>query len=147
MIRASVCLGDWSWWQLMHLGCMTTLAIGSNGAEGAAAGVPSLPEPATIRRTKTHSARTGIVFSSSRTELVLERQLPDSLAGRGEDLVGQRGRGNGRGRVAHPAGLLAISHQMHFDGRRLVDPQRANVMEVGLLDAAVLERDFAPQGD
>ena len=58
---------------------------------------------AAASRTMTNDAKTGIVFSSTRTELVLQGQLPDSLAGHGEDRVGQRGRGDGRARLADPA--------------------------------------------
>src|SRR5712691_1553409 len=129
----------------MHLGCMTTLAIGANGP-GSVVWAAPLRLQAASERTTTNRTRIRIVSSSSRAELVLQRQLPDSLAGHSEDRVGQRGRGDRRTRLADPAGLLAISHQMHFDSRRLVDPQRANVMEVGLLHPAVLERHLAPQG-
>src|ERR1700737_2814791 len=106
----------------MHLGCMTTLAIGSKGP-GSAVWAAALRLQAASERTTTNRTRVRMVSSSSRAELVLQRQLPDSLAGHGEDRVGQRGRGNRRTRLADPAGLLAISHKVHFDGRRLVDPQ------------------------
>src|SRR5258708_22773502 len=110
----------------MHLGCMRTLAIGSNDAGGAGGGGAS-PRLAATSRTMTNDAKTGIVFSSARAELALERQLPDSLAGRGEDRVGQRGRGDRGTRFADPARGFSVTHQVHFDGRRLLDPQRANV--------------------
>src|SRR6266404_6267915 len=123
----------------MHLGCMTTLAIGSKDGGGGAGGGACPPPPA-ARRTTTSGERLSIVSSSSRAELVLQRELTDSFAGRGKDRVGQRGRGDRGPRFADPAGLLSRSHEVHFDGGRLVDAQHANVMEVRLLDPAVLER-------
>src|SRR5438445_603788 len=46
--------------------------------------------------------------------------------------------------AASPRGLGA-PHEMHFDHRGLVDAQHPVVVEVVLLDAAVLEGDLAPQ--
>src|SRR5262249_56212670 len=66
--------------------------------------------------------------------------------GGGENRVRQRGRGDGRGWVADSAWRFQVAHQAHLDGRRLVDSHDSNVMEVGLLDPAVLERHAAPQG-
>src|SRR5262245_47013772 len=117
---------------------MRTLATGSNVAEGAVDVSSRLPGPTASRPTiSAESAR--IVPSSGRAELILQGQLPDSPAGRGEDRVGQRGRRDRGPGFADPARRFQVADQMHFDGRGLVDPHHANVVEVGLLDAAVLE--------
>ena len=47
--------------------------------------------------------------------------------------------------LADAAGRLAALDEMDLDRRRLVDAQHAIVVEVALLDAAVLERDLALQ--
>src|SRR5256712_12822512 len=51
-----------------------------------------------------------------------------------------------RTRPPEPAGRREIAHQVDGNGRRLVDPQHADVMEVGLLDPALLQRRPAPEG-
>src|SRR5260370_29094856 len=130
----------------MHLGCMTTLAIGSNGA-GWAGWAASLRLQAAIGRTTTMSdAKARMIVLLSRAELAFQRQLPDSLAGRCEDRVGHRGCRDRRVWLADPAGRLAAAHQVHFDRRRLLDPQHADLVEVRLLHPAVLERHLAVQG-
>src|SRR5262245_5431570 len=127
----------------MHLGYITTLAIGSNRAEEPA-GAPWLAPEAAIR-TKI-VARIAIVFSSGRAELFFQGQLPNALASRGEDRVGQRGPGDGGARFADPPGLLEVANEVHFDRRRLVAAHHPNVVHVGLVDTAVLERHAAPEG-
>src|SRR5215470_3306785 len=132
----------------MHLGCMTTLAIGSNVPEGAACGasttLPATASKPTIKPTIT-GEKIGIASSSSRAQLILERQLPDAPAGGGENRVRHRGSGDGCAWFADSAWRFQVAHQVHLDGRRLVDSHDSNVMEVGLLDPAVLERHAAPQ--
>src|SRR5438874_9009849 len=131
----------------MHLGCMTTVAIGSNSA-GSAAWAASTRLQAAIGRTTTMSGAKARMsrYSSSRSELALERQRPDSLACRGEDCVGHRGCRDRRARLTDPPGGLAVAYEMHFDRRCLVDPQHANVVEVRLLHPAVLDRHLTVQG-
>src|SRR5262245_50099660 len=133
----------------MHLGCMRTLAIGSNVSEAAACSaattLPATPNTPTIKPT-IMGEKIGIVSSSSRAQLILERQLPDAPAGGGENRVRHRGSGDGRAWFADSARRFQVAHQVHLDGRRLVDSHDSNVMEVGLLDPAVLERHAAPQG-
>src|SRR5262245_40158557 len=129
----------------MHLGCMTTLAMGSKGA-GSVAGAASVRGQAADNRTMASAQGCAWWFSSSRTALLLQRKLADALARRREDRVRQCG-GRDRGaRLADPARGFPVPYQVHFDGRRLVDPQRADVVEVGLAHAAVLDRHLAPQG-
>src|SRR6516165_521700 len=129
----------------MHLGCMTTLAIGSNVPEGAACGASTTVPAATSKPTIIRE-NSGIVPSSSRAQLILERQLPDAPAGGGENRVRHRGSGNGCAWFADSTWRFQVAHQVHLDGRRLVDAHDSNVMEVGLLDPALLERHAAPQG-
>src|SRR5712692_1462359 len=121
----------------MHLGCMTTLAIGSNDP-GSAACAASPRLNAASPTTTIKGTRMRIGSSSSRPQAVrLQWQLPDSLAGGREDRVGDRRRRDRRAWLADPAWRLGAPHQMHFDGRRLIDPHHADVMEIGLLHAAV----------
>src|SRR5262245_63994792 len=129
----------------MHLGCMTTLAISANVPDGAACGAsPTLP--ATASKPTTMGERILILSSSSRAQLILERQLTDAPAGGGEDRIRHRGSGHGGAWFADSAWRFQVVHQVYLDGRRLVDSHDSNVMEVGLLDPAVLERHAAPQG-
>src|SRR5215831_11867797 len=129
----------------MQRGCIRTLATASKDPEGAGdVAVASVPEDAAS--TPMISARSEcIVSSSSRTELVLERQLPDALARRGKHRVRDRGRRDGRAGFADSAGRFEITDQMDLDVRRLVDSHHANVVKVGLLDPAVLERYATPE--
>src|SRR5690348_5237282 len=129
----------------MHLGCVTTLAIGSNDP-ALAAWTASLRLETMNHRAVTSGTTIRIVFSSSRAELPLQRERSDAFTRRREHRVGERGCRDGRARLADPAGRLAVSHEVHLHRRRLIDPQHANVMEVRLLDPAILERDLAPQG-
>src|SRR5499433_3158241 len=132
----------------MHLGCMRTLAIDSNVREGAAcSALTTLPATASKPTMKPTiiGERIGIVSSSSQAQLILERQLPDAPAGGGENRVRHRGSGDGCAWFADSAWRFQVAHQVHLDGRRLVDSHDSNVMEVGLLDPAVLERHAAPQ--
>src|SRR5215470_54448 len=102
--------------------------------------------PATASKPMITGKRIRIVSSSSGAQLILERQLPDALAGGGEDRVRYRGSGYGRAWFADPAWGFQIAHQVHLDGRRLVDAHDTHIMEVGLLDPAVLESHAAPKG-
>src|SRR2546427_3937224 len=120
----------------MHRGCMTTLATRSNGAGSAVCAVA--PRPEASERTTMNGATLLIACSSRRAELALERQLAYPLARRREDRVRQCWCRNCGAWLADPAGGLKVPHQMHFDRRALIDPQHANVVEVGLLHPAVL---------
>src|ERR1700758_4701895 len=129
----------------MHLGCMTTLAIGSNIPERAACGAPTAV-PTTASKPAIARENSGIRSFSSRAQLSLERQLPDALAGGDEDRVRHSGSGDSRAWFADSVWRLQVAHEVHLDGRRLVDSHDANVMEVGLLDPAVVKRHATPQG-
>jgi hypothetical protein len=86
-----------------------------------------------------------VVFPSGRTELRLERQLPDPLPGGRENRVGQGRRGDRSTRLTQAARRLEVSHQVYLDRGRFVHPQDPVIVEVGLLDPAIFERDLAPQ--
>ena len=60
-----------------------------------------------------------------------------------KDRIGQRRHDARRSRLADAAGRLQALHEVHVDSRHFVDAQHAVVAEVGLLDAAVLDRDLA----
>src|SRR6266446_8181478 len=125
----------------MHLGCMTTLATASNDPTSAV-WTAGLRLEMMSERAVTSGTTIRIVFSSSRAELRLQRELSDAFTSRREHRVGQRGCRHRRARLADPAGRLAVPHEVYVDRRRLIDPQHANVMEVRLLDPAILERDL-----
>ena len=75
----------------------------------------------------------------------VHRQLPDPLAGRREDRVGQRRRQRRGTGLADATGRFGTLHQIHLDRRRLVDAQHAVVVEIALFDAAILEGDFVEE--
>jgi hypothetical protein len=76
----------------------------------------------------------------------VDRQLPNSLARRGEDRVGDRRYYRRRTRLTDAPRRLRALDQMDVDQRRLVNAQHPIVIEIALLDAAVLNRDLAEQG-
>src|SRR5262245_56217838 len=76
----------------------------------------------------------------------VDRQLPKSLARRCEDRVGDRRYYRRRTRLTDAPWSLRALDQMDIDQRRLVDAQHPIVVEIALLDAAVLNRDLAEQG-
>src|ERR1700730_4405896 len=76
----------------------------------------------------------------------VDRQLSDPLARRREDRVGDRRHDRRRTRLPTTPRSLRALDQMDVDQRRLVDAQYPIVVEISLLDAAVLNRDLAEQG-
>src|SRR5262249_7346703 len=76
----------------------------------------------------------------------IDRQLPNSLARRREDRVGDRGYHRRRTRLTDAPWRLGALDQMDVDQRRLVDAQHPVVVKIALLDAAVFNRDLAEQG-
>src|SRR6266516_5672938 len=97
-----------------------------------------------LRSSPTRRLR-AVTCSESRAEWTLQRELSDALAGGCEDRVGQRRPRDRSTRLADPAGRLEVSHQVHFDRGRFVHPQDPVIVEIGLLDPAILECDLAPQ--
>src|SRR5262245_40805901 len=73
--------------------------------------------------------------------VVLQRERADTLSGRLEERIEHRGRGDADGRLAHPAPGVAAPgrHQDRFDLGHLRDAHRVVGVEIGLLDAAVLD--------
>src|SRR5262249_52235808 len=76
------------------------------------------------------------------TSSELQRQLPQPLARSGEKSVGRRGRDRRNSRLADSAGLLVARNDVDFDFWRLAHAQHRIVVEIRLLDAAVLEREL-----
>src|SRR5258708_2572089 len=72
--------------------------------------------------------------------LVLQRHRADALSRRREVGVEHRGRRHANGRLADAAPEAAARHDDRFHLRHLGDPHRIVGIEVGLLDAAVLDR-------
>ncbi len=108
------------------------LDMARSGGGDRLAARPWRPRPGSIDAS--HSC-----FLPSRQDVAVDRQATKRDAGRGEDGIAQRGRSRLRARLADAAGRLAAPDDMHFDVRHLVDAQQAIVVEVGLLDAAVLD--------
>src|SRR5215467_7319755 len=75
----------------------------------------------------------------------VDRHLAQALAGRGEDRIGNGGNdGCGPG-FAHSTRRLGALDDMDVDGGCLIDAEHLVGVEVGLLDAAVFQRDLAMQ--
>src|SRR5215475_1183237 len=73
--------------------------------------------------------------------VVLQRERADALSGRLEERIEHRGRRDADRRLTHPApGIAATGREDdRFDLGHLGDAHRVVVVEVGLLDAAVLD--------
>jgi hypothetical protein len=72
-------------------------------------------------------------------EGVIDRHPAQAHAGGVGDGIGERRDGGGRARLADPAGGVGGLDHMHLDGGRFVDAEHPIVVEVALLDAAVLD--------
>ena len=90
-----------------------------------------------------NAARGGAHAFFPRDQGAVDRQPPQRDAGRGIDRVAQRRRSRGDAGLADAAGRLAALDDVNLDLRRLVDAQHAVVVEVGLLDAALVDGDLA----
>src|SRR5436305_4359560 len=66
-------------------------------------------------------------------------QAPDALASRGKDCVADRRRHDWQSRLADAGGIFLAHHHVDFGERSLADAWHAVVVEVGLLDAAILD--------
>ena len=73
----------------------------------------------------------------------VDRQLSQALAGCGKYCVGDCGSDGRSPGLAHSARRLGALDDVNLDGGRLIHAQDLIAIEVGLLDAAVLERDLA----
>src|SRR2546425_11542376 len=82
----------------------------------------------------------------SATRLTQQGQLADALAGGREDRVRHGGRDRRRAWFADSTGGFLARHDVHLDLRHFAHAQHPVVVEVRLLDAAVLERDLAVEG-
>src|SRR5712692_9018918 len=79
------------------------------------------------------------------TQLVFHRKLPNPPAGRCKDGVRDRGHHRRGAGLADATGWLGALDQMDLDHGRLAHAQHPVVVEVVLLDAAVLDGDLTPQ--
>src|SRR5262250_1401796 len=82
------------------------------------------------------------VSSRERDVVVLQRERADALARSGKVRVEHGGRGDADRRLADAAPETAGWHDDRFDLRHLGDAHRVVIIEVGLLDATVLDRAF-----
>src|SRR6185369_15141928 len=80
----------------------------------------------------------------NRVALRPERQRTNSLTRGRVDRVRDRGRGRRERRLAASGRRKLGLEEVHLDLGRLVDPDQRILVEVGLLDAPVLERDRKP---
>src|SRR5215471_12987294 len=79
--------------------------------------------------------------------LPVDRQFAQALAGGLEDRVGERRRHRRHARLADTAWRRIALHQMNVDlARRVADAGHLVVVEVALLDAALLGGDLAKDG-
>src|SRR5882757_5978165 len=73
------------------------------------------------------------------------RKPPQALSSRGKNGVAD-GRGDHRqSRLANAGGIFLAHHNMNFRFRRLFDARHLVVVEIGLLDAAILDGDGVVQ--
>src|SRR2546430_17185904 len=79
--------------------------------------------------------------SGEANSLARERQRANRLPIKGKERVGERGRDHGGAGLAYAGRLGVGGHDVHLDARRLVHAQHRVVVEVRLLDHAVLQRD------
>src|SRR5262245_25880672 len=80
-----------------------------------------------------------------RLRLQSDGQLANPLPRRRIDRVSQRRHDTRSARFTDATRCLHALYQFHFNGRRLADAEYPVVTEVGLLDAAVLDRDLPVQ--
>src|SRR5262249_39413964 len=73
----------------------------------------------------------------------VDRHLAKALARGGVDSIGDCGDNGRSSSFAHAARLLGAIDDVHFDCRRVIDPQHLVSVEIGLLDPSVFEGDFA----
>src|SRR5690606_4076590 len=73
------------------------------------------------------------------------RQLADAFTGGGEHCIRDRRCNHRTAWFVVPAVTLGSRDDVHFDARNFVDAHDAIVVEVALLHAATVERDFIPQ--
>src|SRR5215475_7407804 len=73
----------------------------------------------------------------------VDRHLSQSFASSGEDCIGDRRNDGGGPALAHTTRRLRALNDMNLDRGCLIDAQHLVIMEIALLDAAVLQRDLA----
>src|SRR5262245_15993408 len=72
----------------------------------------------------------------------VDRHLPQPFAGSGEDRISDCRNDGGSPALAHTTRRLSALNDMNLDRGRLIDAQHLVVMEIALLDAAILQRDL-----
>src|SRR5882672_1996071 len=78
----------------------------------------------------------------SRQDVAIDRKFAQPYSGGRGDRVANSRRRRGGARFADAARQLVIPDQMNLDGRSLVDPEHAVIVEIALLYAALFDRDF-----
>src|SRR5687767_2472078 len=73
------------------------------------------------------------------------RQRMQAAPGSGVDCIAKRGGDKSRRRLSDAARFLTAIHEEGIDARSLIDAHQTIRIEVGLLDAAALDVDLAPQ--
>src|SRR6185369_15421746 len=105
-------------------------------------GCPEAAEAVTAAAIETSPIAAARAFATAlhhRDAVVLERERADALAGRRGERVEHRRRGHADRRLAHAAPEPAGRHDDRLDLRHLRDAHGIVAVEVGLLDAAVLD--------
>src|SRR6266852_6766692 len=71
--------------------------------------------------------------------------MPEALSGRGKNGVAHGGGGYRQSGFDNAGGVFLARHDVNFRSRSLVDARHLVVVEIGLLDAAILDRDGVVQ--
>src|SRR5438445_3929777 len=71
-----------------------------------------------------------------------DRQLANAFSCRSKDRIGDRRRSAWHARLADAAGLFIVFHDVHFNLRCFIDSQHRVIVEITLLNAALLEREL-----
>src|SRR5438128_11133505 len=71
-----------------------------------------------------------------------DRQLANAFSSRSEDRIGDRRRSAWHARLADAAGFFIILHDVYFNLRCFVDSQHRIIVEVTLLNAALLKSEL-----
>src|SRR5258708_38864461 len=75
-------------------------------------------------------------------DVPVDRKFVQPYSSSRSDRVANSGRGRSGARFPDSARRLLVSDQMNLDGRSLVDPQHAVIVEIALPYAALVDRDL-----
>src|SRR6266852_5901913 len=100
------------------------------------------PTPSSSPPSTSPSAFSAVSASRALELARVDRKRPDALAGERVDRVADGGGDAGDAGLAEAAGFVAGVENVDLDQGHLVDSQHLVVVEVGLLDASLVDRDL-----